>query len=129
MVRASGLEPLVRSNFNLLDYGVLWAFAERWHPETSTFHLPIGEMVITLDDVQCLLHISIQGKFLNHRKISKPKGAQMLSSFLGIDERDAMSMFATLNGPYLRHTYVAKLVTDYLDAAEAAHADNRPMHE
>ncbi|GAU44901.1 hypothetical protein TSUD_137330 [Trifolium subterraneum] len=113
-IRASGLEPLVRSNFNVLDYGVLWAFAERWHPETSTFHLPIGEMGITLDDVQCLLHISIQGKFLNHRKISRPDGAQMLSSFLGIDERDAMSMFATLNGPYLRHTYVAKLVTEML---------------
>ncbi|GAU12707.1 hypothetical protein TSUD_121990 [Trifolium subterraneum] len=53
----------------------------------------------------------------------------MLSSFLGIDERDAMTMFATLNGPYLKHTYVANLVTDYLDAAEAARLDNAPMHE
>ncbi|GAU11793.1 hypothetical protein TSUD_75440 [Trifolium subterraneum] len=126
---ASGLEPLVRSNFNVLDYGVLWAFAERWHPETSTFHLPIGEMGITLDDVQCLLHISIQWKFLNHVKISRPDGAQMLSSYLGIDEGDALDMFATLKGLYLTHSYVQGLFMDYLDAAETAFANNAPMHE
>ncbi|GAU28133.1 hypothetical protein TSUD_295710 [Trifolium subterraneum] len=126
---ASGLEPLVRTNFNVLDYGLLWAFAERWHPETSTFHLPIGEMGITLDDVQCLLHISIQGKFLNHVKISRPDGAQMLSTYLGIDEGDALDMFATLKGPYLTHSYVQGLFMDYLDAAETAFANNAPMHE
>ncbi|GAU41862.1 hypothetical protein TSUD_366090 [Trifolium subterraneum] len=126
---ASGLEPLVRSNFNVLDYGVLWAFVERWHPETSTFHLPIGEMGITLDDVQCLLHISIQGKFLNHVKISRPDGAQMLSTYLGIDEGDALDMFATLKGSYLTHSYVKGLVKDYLDTAETAFANNAPMHE
>ncbi len=126
---ASGLEPLVRTNFNVLDYGLLWAFAERWHPETSTFHLPIGEMGITLDDVQCLLHISIQGKFLNHVKISRPDGAQMLSTYLGIDEGDAMDMFAALKGPYLTHSYVQGLFMDYLDTAESAFANNAPMHE
>ncbi|GAU48673.1 hypothetical protein TSUD_406020 [Trifolium subterraneum] len=91
-VIASGLESLVRSNFNVLDFGVLWAFAERWHPETSTFHLLIGEMGITLDDVQCLLHLPIEGKFLNHRKMTIPEGAQMVSSFLGIDEEDALDI-------------------------------------
>ncbi|GAU42526.1 hypothetical protein TSUD_376550 [Trifolium subterraneum] len=126
---ASGLEPLVRSNFNVLDYEVLWAFAERCHPETSTFHLPIGEIGITLDDVQYLLHISIQGKFLNHVKISRPDEAQMLSSYLGIDEGDALDMFATLKGPYLTHSYVQGLFMDYLDATETAFANNAPMHE
>ncbi|PNX60839.1 serine/threonine protein phosphatase 7 long form [Trifolium pratense] len=42
------------------------AFTERWHPETGTFHLPIGGMTITLDDVSCLLHIPISGNMLNH---------------------------------------------------------------
>ncbi|GAU51152.1 hypothetical protein TSUD_84700 [Trifolium subterraneum] len=95
---ASELEPLVRTNFNVLDYGVLWAFAERWHPETSTFHLPID-------------------------------GAQMLSSYLGIDEGDALDMFATLKGPYLTHAYVQGLFMDYLKAAETAFENNAPMHE
>ncbi|MCI58298.1 serine/threonine-protein phosphatase 7 long form-like protein, partial [Trifolium medium] len=49
---ALGLEPLTRTNYSILDHGVLTAFAERWHPETITFHLPVGEVGITLDDVQ-----------------------------------------------------------------------------
>ena len=28
------------------------AFVERWHKETSSFHLPVGEVTITLDDVE-----------------------------------------------------------------------------
>ncbi|KAK2356233.1 hypothetical protein QL285_093582 [Trifolium repens] len=51
VVEATGLKSLVKTNFSVLDYGLIWAFAERWHPETSTFHLPIGELGITLDDV------------------------------------------------------------------------------
>ncbi|GAU15564.1 hypothetical protein TSUD_46020 [Trifolium subterraneum] len=86
-------------------------------------------MGIALDDVKCLLHISIQRKFLNHVKISRPDGAQMLSSYLAIDEGDALDMFATLKGPYLTHSYVQGLFMDYLDAAETAFANNAPMHE
>nr|XP_004494941.1 protein MAIN-LIKE 1-like [Cicer arietinum] len=39
------------------------AFAERWHAETSSFHLPFGEMTITLDDVRGLLSIPCYGEF------------------------------------------------------------------
>jgi len=28
------------------------AFVERWHKETSSSHLPVGEVTITLDDVE-----------------------------------------------------------------------------
>ncbi|XP_030948999.1 serine/threonine-protein phosphatase 7 long form homolog [Quercus lobata] len=35
------------------------SFVERWRPETHTFHLPHGETMITLQDVEVLLGISI----------------------------------------------------------------------
>ena len=35
---------------------------ERWRPETYTFHLPIGECTVTLEDVYMLLGIPIDGK-------------------------------------------------------------------
>lgn len=38
---------------------------ERWHLETSSFHMSFGEMTITLDDVSCLLHIPCMGYFCN----------------------------------------------------------------
>lgn len=34
----------------------------RWRPETHTFHLPCGEMTVTLEDVQKLLGLSVRGR-------------------------------------------------------------------
>ncbi|KAK2415979.1 protein MAIN-LIKE [Trifolium repens] len=62
VVNASGLRPLLKMNYPYVDWGLLTAFTERWQPETGTFHLPVGEMTITLDDVSCLLHIPISEK-------------------------------------------------------------------
>ncbi|XP_057746884.1 serine/threonine-protein phosphatase 7 long form homolog [Arachis stenosperma] len=37
------------------------ALIERWHPDTHTFHLPIGECVVTLEDVALVLGLPIDG--------------------------------------------------------------------
>lgn len=37
------------------------AFVERWHPETNTFHMPFGEMTITLEDVERITGLKIDG--------------------------------------------------------------------
>ena len=47
----SGLSPLCDILYEYPDVGLILGFVERWLPETNTFHLPIGEMIITLDDV------------------------------------------------------------------------------
>ncbi|KAH9294899.1 hypothetical protein KI387_038487, partial [Taxus chinensis] len=33
-----------------LDHGLLMARAEQWHSKSQCFHLPTGEMTITLED-------------------------------------------------------------------------------
>ena len=38
------------------------AFVEQWRLETHTFHLPHGETTITLQDVEVLLGIPIDGE-------------------------------------------------------------------
>ncbi|GAU28979.1 hypothetical protein TSUD_391770 [Trifolium subterraneum] len=68
VVIASGLRPLLKTNYNNLDWGLLTVFTERRHPETGTFHLSIGEVTITLDDVSCLLHIPITGQISKKMK-------------------------------------------------------------
>ena len=62
-VVAFGLSPLCDILYEYLDVGLILGFVERWHPETNTFHLPICEMTITLDDVWSLLHFPITGQF------------------------------------------------------------------
>lgn len=50
-------------SLTMLDASLLYTFVERWHLETSSFQLPFGEMIITLDDVYVLFHIPIGGRF------------------------------------------------------------------
>ena len=43
------------------DRSLLTALVDRWRPETHTFHLPFGEMTVTLQDVAMLTGLPIAG--------------------------------------------------------------------
>src|SRR5204862_296309 len=43
-----------RSRWFPFDRSLLTALVDRWRPETHTFHLPFGEMTVTLQDVAML---------------------------------------------------------------------------
>lgn len=57
-IRASGLYQLTHVSYPITYHNMLSALVERWHDETSSFHIYIGEMKVTLDDMFCLLHLS-----------------------------------------------------------------------
>jgi len=61
---ASGLVPLLQTEFVSINNVFIAALSERWHKETNNFQLPVGEITATLDDVACLLHIPIKGKLM-----------------------------------------------------------------
>ena len=41
---------------------MITTFVEQWHLETNTFHLPYGEMTITLQDVKAIMGLPIEGE-------------------------------------------------------------------
>jgi hypothetical protein len=51
-----------------MDEALLTCLIDRWRPETHTFHLPFGEMTITLKDVAMLTVLSIRGRSVVYRR-------------------------------------------------------------
>lgn len=46
---------------------LLTSLAERWHFEHNTFHLPIGEMTVTLEDIWQILHVPVMGSQFEYK--------------------------------------------------------------
>ena len=62
IVRLLGLEGLHLVPSIQLDHALITAFVEQWRLETHTFHLPHGEMTITLQDVEVIIGLPIEGE-------------------------------------------------------------------
>ena len=62
IVKRVGLEGLYRTPCKEIDHNLITAFVKRWRPKTHTFHLPHGETTITLQDVEVILRIPINGE-------------------------------------------------------------------
>ena len=60
-IDAVGLTGLFKVPDMEVNHALITALVERWHPETHTFHLPYGEMGITLQDIEVILGISVDG--------------------------------------------------------------------
>lgn len=67
-VHRFGLFPLLQAEFKTISSVMVTTLSERWHDETNNFHLHFREMIVTLDDVECLLHIPMEGNMLRHEK-------------------------------------------------------------
>ncbi|XP_059070641.1 protein MAINTENANCE OF MERISTEMS-like [Cryptomeria japonica] len=83
------------------NMGLLTALAERWHSETCTFHLPMGEMTVTLEDVYRILHIPIDGELIPYdrdgdgealRRVFQDPGLEMRAGHVAWDTMTATGL-------------------------------------
>ncbi|XP_052735564.1 protein MAINTENANCE OF MERISTEMS-like [Vigna angularis] len=106
--------------------GLLLGFIERWHFETSSFHLPIGEMSITLDDVSTLLHLPVMGQMCDLEELEFEKARTTLVQLLGVDGGIAGAEMEDACGPkvrlnWLREIYVQRCESQHWDYAARAY--------
>ncbi|KAK9989199.1 hypothetical protein SO802_029438 [Lithocarpus litseifolius] len=64
IIKLVGLEGLFRASSREIGHGLISALVERWRSKTHTFHLPHGEMSITLQDVEVILGLPIDSEVL-----------------------------------------------------------------
>ena len=86
----AGLLPLARLvegdgslRFNY-DYSLLAALVDRWRPETHTFHLTVGEMAPTLQDVSYLLGLPLRGDAIGPTDVGVGWREDLLTRFGGV---------------------------------------------
>lgn len=60
-LQSTGFYGVSRVSSLQLDWSLITSLVERWRPETHTFHLPMGECTITLQDVGVILGLPIDG--------------------------------------------------------------------
>ncbi|XP_039688062.1 protein MAINTENANCE OF MERISTEMS-like [Medicago truncatula] len=117
-LQQSGLHDLVYLGYSTVPHALLLTLCERWHPETSTFHMPMGEMTVTLDDVACLMHLPIEGRMLAHgKKMPKHEGAALLMTYLGVAQHEAEKICNQEYGGYISYPRLRDFYTSYLGRA------------
>ncbi|KAH1202882.1 Protein MAIN-LIKE 1 [Glycine max] len=105
LVAGTGLSPLIACSIDTGEWGLLSSFVERWHRETSSFHLPMGEVTITLDDVASLLHLPVVGDLHAFQPVHVDDVVQMLVELLMVTAEAARAETAQCRGPYVCDIY------------------------
>jgi hypothetical protein len=56
------IAEIVRRGMPVFNATTITAMVDRWRPETHSFHLPCGEMTVTLEDMGMILGLPIRGR-------------------------------------------------------------------
>uniref|UniRef100_A0A8I6XU40 Aminotransferase-like plant mobile domain-containing protein n=1 Tax=Hordeum vulgare subsp. vulgare TaxID=112509 RepID=A0A8I6XU40_HORVV len=67
-----------------LNATTLTALTDRWSPETHSFHLPLGEMTITLEDIGMITGLPIEGRALTG-KVRSNGWRQRVAALVGVE--------------------------------------------
>ena len=135
-VEASGLHDLLYTGFSTMTHAMVCAMCERWHTETNNFHLPVGGMTITLDDVYNILHLPTQGRMLDHDAVvDRDRGIDLMTRLLGMSdvaarveaktEYGAHISYPTLKWLYEAHLTEARRLEDPQSREEMLERDRR----
>ncbi|RWR88577.1 serine/threonine-protein phosphatase 7 long form [Cinnamomum micranthum f. kanehirae] len=103
LVARSNLSPLITASYRSVSKILVSCFVERWQPETNTFHMPFGEMSISLDDVATILGITVTGHYVAyHGRISYQDAHSLLVDTLGVDPNEANDELQQVRGQSVR---------------------------
>ncbi|KAH1265146.1 Protein MAIN-LIKE 1 [Glycine max] len=119
LVAVTGLSPMIACSLGTGDWGLISAFVERWHKETSSFHLPVGEVTITFDDVASLLHLPIIGAFHSFKVLHMDEVVLLLVELLEVSANEANVETIQCHGAYVWLLWFKCDTTKWIIAAGA----------
>ena len=66
-----------------LNSTAITALTDRWRPETHSFHLALGEMTVTLEDIAMISGLPIEGRALTG-KVKSEGWRQRVAGLVGV---------------------------------------------
>ena len=92
----SARRPRDKAALFQFDMSLLAALLDRWCPETHTFHLPVGEMTPTLQDVAMLLGLPCAGGTVGAEDVALSWRDDLLARFAGVQRNDLAMPYRSL---------------------------------
>ncbi|XP_028215040.1 protein MAIN-LIKE 2-like [Glycine soja] len=115
IMAATGLSPLIACSLDTGDRRLISAFAERWHKETSSFHLSI---TITLDDVTLLLHLLVIGTFHSFEALHVDQVVDLLVDLLEVNSQEAREETFQCHETYVRLSWLRYIYHSKCDVGQ-----------
>lgn len=100
-----------------IDWSLITALIERWRPETHTFHLPIGECTISLQDVSVLLGLRIDGPAVIGVTAVDDGWANLIEHIFGVNPVSPISSESGLVGGRLKFSWLNSVFCSLADDA------------
>jgi len=127
-VEGSCLHDLIYTAYSTVTHAMIRALCERWHTETSSFHLPVGEMTITLDDVHNLLHIPIHDRMLDHiEAMGQDRAIDLMTKLLSMSDADVRVEVRNESAGHISYPSLKRVYEDHL--TEARRLEDPHMRE
>jgi len=76
------MSDLAFADYIYHDIDMLTTLMERWDPNSNTFHLSMGEITVTLEDVYRITRLPIRGKLVNMILVSGMEQAERWAVWL-----------------------------------------------
>ncbi|XP_047148910.1 protein MAIN-LIKE 1-like [Vigna umbellata] len=95
--------------------GLLLTFVERFHFETSSFHLPVGEMIVTLDDVSSLLHLPVLGQLCHLEEVDFEDSRRAIVELLGVDGERVGAELHAAHGAKVRVNWLRDIYAEHFE--------------
>ena len=90
------------------------ALVERWRPETHTFHFPIGECTVTLEDVAVQLGVRIDGRpVIGSTSFTRERIEDLCQSLLGIRPEEGDINKSTIRLTWLHDNFNEEILDNF----------------